>query len=137
MFQKLQVLNLQFNSSFAELAVPALVMQNVVGHVACIIFALKLHDFLPPTLYSFFPTWAIGWFFIEGIMYTMLGNISTYSRSFVKSWTEVVSAKGRKKLKSMRPMGVKIGNIYVIHRTTVLSIFLAIANLAVQFLLLY
>ena len=116
---------------------PAVVMLNIVGHVACIIFSLKFHDAFPIAIYSGFPMWAIGWFFIEGIMYTMLGSVSTYSRNFVKSWTEVVSSKSRKRLKSMRPLGVKIGNIYVIHRTTVLSMFLVIVNLTVQVLLLY
>lgn len=131
------MLNLQFNSCFADLGTPAVVLLLIEGHVACIILALKFHDTLPLPVYIGFVGWAVGCFFMEGIMFTMLGNVNHYSRTFVTSWTETVGKKSRKKLKSMRPLGVKIGDIYVIHRTTVLSVFLTVVNLTVQVLLLH
>ena len=136
-FRQLQILNLQFNSCFADLGTPALVLMTVETHVACLILSLKFQDKFPLAIYSVFVAWSFTSFFMEGIMFTMLGHASHYSRTLMTSWTEVVGSKSRKRLKSMRPLGVQIGNIYVVHRTTVLSIFLVVANSTVQVLLLH
>ena len=128
---------MQFNDCFLNMGMPTFVLQNVVVHSSMIYFALKFHDSFPLPITAMFIFWSVLWFVLEGFLYTTLGNVNYCSRNFVKSWTDVLGVKSRRKLKSLPPLGVKIGNIYIIHRTTVLSIFLAIVNLTVHALLLH
>ena len=137
LFQQLQVLNILFNDSFASLATPTWMTQLTILHVLTIFVAMRLHGNFPMVFYGLFAVWSVLWFVIEGLMYTMLGNVNYYSRGVVQSWTDTVGTKSRKKLRSMRPMGIKAGTIYVVHRTTVMHVFLAIANFTVQTLLVH
>ena len=136
MYQQLQILNLQFNDCFAQLGMPCFVVQNIMTHSIVLYILLKLHDAYPPVSQGIFTFWAMMWFCLEAVIYTVLGGVSYNSKAFVKSWTDVLGVKDRKKLKSMPPLGVQISSIYTIHRTTVLFVFLAVINLAVQAMLL-
>ena len=115
---------------------PAFVVQNVAVHASMIHVVLKYHDSFPTAITGMHTFWSVIWFLLEGFLYTQLGNVNHYSRNFVKSWTDVLGVKSRKTLRSLPPLGVKIGSIYNIHRTTVLSIFLVVINITVQALLL-
>ena len=99
--------------------------------------ALKLHDAYPPGPRMTIYFWCVMFFWFEGVLYTMIGAVSYNSKTFVKSWMDVLGMRSRKKLKAMPKLGVKVSSIYVIHRTTVLSVFLAIINLTVQVMLLH
>ena len=112
-------------------------MQNVFMHSILIFVTLRFHDVLPPTILTLYIIWSFGvFFYLEGVIFTKLGNVSYYSGQVLRSWTEVLGAKSRKKLKAMPSLGVKVGSIYVIKRTTVLSVFLVVINLTVQALLI-
>ena len=116
---------------------PALVIHTMTGHVALICITVKLHDAYPPAIYSLVVFWTLLWFYLEGVVYTMLGSVNHYSRGFLKSWTDVLGVKSRKKLRSMRPLGIRLGHVYVIHRTTVLFIYLTVMNTTVSVLLMH
>ena len=109
--------------------------QLTIIHVFMIFVTARLHWNFPLVFYGLFAFWSVAWFVVQGLMYTMLGNVNYYSRRVVQSWTDVVVPKSRKRLRSMKPMGIKAGSIYVIHRTTVMHVFSAIANFTVQTLL--
>ena len=115
---------------------PAFVAQNILTHVLVLLLTFRFHHEYPPSIKIAMTFWSLIWFWLEGVVYTMLGGVSYYSKSFVKSWTDVLGVKSRKKLKSMPTLGVKISSVYVIHRTTVLSVILTVINLTVQLLLL-
>lgn len=116
---------------------PAFIVQNILTHAILLYISLKLHDAYPPGLRAVLYFWAGFYFWLEGVLYTMIGAVSYNSKTFVKSWTDVLGVKDRKKLLSMPKLGVKVSSIYMIHRTTVLSVFLAVINLTVQAMLMH
>ena len=134
-FQQLQILNILFSDSFASVATPVLVAQVIMMHVTGIYVTVRLHNDFPLMIYGIFALWSVVWFVVEGFLYTMMGKVNHYSQRAVKSWVDRMGPKRRKRLRSFRPLGIRMGNIYVIHRTTVMYIFLAIANFTVQTLL--
>ena len=138
LFQQLQILDILLNDSFASLATPVLVAQITMIHVSGIFVTVRLHSDIPLMLYGLIALWSLAFFVVEGLLYTMMGNVNYYSEETLKSWRDGMgknSANGRKRLRSLRPLGIRVGSIYVIHRTTVMYIFLAIANCTVQALL--
>ena len=138
LFQQLQILDILLNDSFASLATPVLVAQITMIHVSGIFVTVRLHSDIPLMLYGLIALWSLAFFVVEGLLYTMMGNVNYYSEETLKSWRDRMgknSANGRKRLRSLRPLGIRVGSIYVIHRTTVMYIFLAIANCTVQALL--
>ena len=136
LYQQLQILNLQFNDCFEQLGMPTFVVQNILSHAIALYISLKLHDAYPPGMRAAVGFWALFYFWLEGVLYTMIGAVSYNSQSFVKSWTDILGVKSRKTLTSMPKLGVKVSSIYVIHRTTVLFVFLSVINLTVQAMLL-
>ena len=135
LFQQLQILNILFNASFASLATPVLILQIMIMHVVGIYINLRFHNSFPLPIYGVFAFWSVAWFVVEGLLYTMLGNLNYYSRRVIKSWKNGVGSQNRKRMNAMRPLGISVGSIYVIHRTTVMYIFLSVANFTVQTLL--
>ena len=135
LFQQLQLLNILFNDSFASLATPVLVAQIMIMHVSQIFVTVRLHSDLPLMIYGLCGCWSLGWFVVEALLYTTMGKVNYYSEGAVKTWMDRMGAKGRRRLRSLRPMGIGVGSVYVIRRATVMYIFLAIANFTVQALL--
>ena len=136
LFQQLEILNILFNASFASLATPVLILQIMIMHVVGIYINVRFHNAFPLPIYGVLAFWSVAWFVVEGLLYTMLGNLNYYSKRVIKSWKNGVGSQmNRKRLNAMRPLGISVGSIYVIHRTTVMFIFLSVANFTVQTLL--
>ena len=83
-------------------------------------------------IYGLCGCWSLAWFVVEALLYTTMGKVNYYSERAVKTWMCRVGAKGPRRLRSLRPIGVRVGSVYMIYRATVMYIFLDIANFTVQ-----
>ncbi|CAG7818480.1 unnamed protein product [Allacma fusca] len=137
MYQTWQLLMAEMNSCFSPLFWPTFITGNIFLHTYCTFAALKLHETLQLEMYFTLTSYALGWAFVELVMYRLLGNIHGKSQDFIKSWTGTVSFRNRKLLESFRPLGIRVGSMYVIRESTALTIILIVSNLVVQAVLLH
>ena len=76
LYERLQIINIQFNDCLAELGMPTFVLHTMVAHVVLICITVKLQGVYPAVVYGAIVFWTLLWFYLEGVCYTMLGNVN-------------------------------------------------------------
>ena len=137
-YKQLQVLNALYNSSLQDLAWPSFIMCNLSCHTLCIYIAAKLFDQVPLSVSVFFSSWAVMWIVIDFVVFPHMGQTMELSVEYLHQLSGQVKRSNldRAMLKALRPMGIKVGYLFTMNRTTVLMIIVIVSNLTINALLL-
>ena len=137
-YKQLQVLNALYNNSLQDLAWPSFILCNLSCHCLCIYIAVKLYDQVPLYVSVLFSSWAVLWVVIDFVIFPHMGQTMELSVEYLYQLSGQVKRSNldRAMLKALRPMGIKVGYLFTMDRTTVLMIIVIVSNLTINALLL-
>ena len=137
-YKQLQVLNALYNNCLCSLAWPSFILCDLSCHSLCIYIAVKLCGQVPLYIAVLFSSWAVLWVVIDFVIFPHMGQTRELSMEYLYrlAGRDRRSKLDRAVLRSLRPMGIKVGYLFTMNRTTVLIIIVIVSNLTINALLL-
>ena len=137
-YKQLQVLNALYINCLSNWAWANFILSDLSCHCLCIYFAVKLYDQVPVYIAVLFSSWAVVWVAIDFVIFPHMGQTLELSAEYLYrlSGRDKRSKLDRVVLRSLRPMGIKVGSLFTMDRTTVLMVIVIVSNLTINALLL-
>ena len=136
-YRQLELLNILYSSVLSTFQWPSFILCNLSCHVLCIYIALKLLDTLHPVIGIMYGSWGVMWFGVDLVVFPHMGKLKEISKDCLHYLSLGRTNKlDRAVMRSLRPLGVKVGNFFVMNKTTALTIIVIVSNLTINALLL-
>ena len=136
-YRTLQVLSSLYNTSLSAFGWPSFVLTNLSCHTLCIyICVTSIHE-MNPFASAFYFIWASMWSIMVLVVYPYVGKIKENSMEFlVMLKGQAVTKSDRMVVMALRPLGARVGEFFVVNKTTALTIIVIVSNLTTNALLL-
>ena len=139
-YRALQVLNCLYNTCLSALGWPSFVLCNLSCHALCIyICVTSIHEIvrINPFAATFYLLWAIVWSGIVLVVYPYVGKMEGDSVEFlVMLRGQAVTKRDKMVVMTLRPLGARVGEFFIVNKTTALNIIVIVSNLTTNALLL-
>ncbi|CAG7821153.1 unnamed protein product [Allacma fusca] len=135
-FTSFKRLNNGFIHCTSSLLMPVYKIFFVFGHSLSLFVTIKCHNQIPLPQYLLFPVLSLTFTIVEGPIFTTMGQIRSNSKDSFKSWEYQTSKGWTKAFKSLQPLQLRVGSVYVIQKYTYLVVVLSVSNLTINALLI-
>ena len=136
-YRALQILNSLYNTCLSSFGWPSFVLCNLSCHTLCIyICVTSIHD-INPFAAAFYLLWVIVWSSIVLVVYPYVGKMQGNSTEFlVMLRGQAVTKSDKMVVMALRPLGARVGQFFVVNKTTALTVIVIVSNLTTNALLL-
>lgn len=136
-YQQLQMINNRHNDCFSSLAWPSFILCSLSCHSFCIYLTTVLNKQMSPPAMALFGSWVIVWLVIQVAVYTVVGKYEGLSSDLRRCCILHCGSKlDRRRVVSLRPMRVIVGEYGYIDRSTALVAILLVSNTTVNAILI-
>ncbi|CAG7786132.1 unnamed protein product [Allacma fusca] len=133
-----RMLDLMSNLSLETWGWPTMVSLVIVFQAYNIYATIKLHGIISPYIYGMYPIMSTSGFIMIVTMFPLVGTINYLSTEYISSCRKrVTSGYDKRKCRAMRQLGARVGSVYMIKRTTWLTMVLIVSNLTINAVLLH
>ena len=136
-YKQLQIMGILYNNCLSTLQWPSFILCNLSCHGLCIYILVKLLHALHPAIGIVYGSWAFIWIILDFVMFPHMGKMKELSQDYLHCLS--VNQRGKLEkvtLRSLRPLGVNVGNFFTMNKTTALTIIVIVSNLTINALLL-
>ncbi|CAG7815062.1 unnamed protein product [Allacma fusca] len=134
LYLQLQVLNVNFNKTFAKAFLAPILAYIIVAHALFIYAFVKYSDSMPLPVTTLFGLWGLGLFLVEMVFFLFLGRVHVLSSKLCARWRNSVPMKTRICFNGFRPLGIKCG--FMLQKQTAFLYISKVSKLAKNLLLL-
>ena len=136
----LRLLHGMSNDCYSQFTWPYFVLALIVFISYGLYGVIKMHDGIRIQIFLMFPTLAIIIASSAAFLFPLVGNIFSMSGHVICSLEKELKEGdkyGQRVIKSMRPFGARVGNLFMIQRNTFLHYILAVSTITINAILLH